>query len=35
MRETFLLSRSLPTLTNRIGWAREKGRAAQITLVVL
>jgi hypothetical protein len=35
MREAFLLSRSLPTLTNRIGGAREKGRAAQITLAVL
>jgi hypothetical protein len=35
MRETFLLSRSLPTLTNRIGGAREKGRTVQITLDVL
>jgi hypothetical protein len=35
MRETFLLSRSLPTLTNRIGGVREKGRAMQIALDVL
>jgi hypothetical protein len=35
MREPFLLSRSLPTLTNRIGRVREKGRVAQITLAVL
>jgi hypothetical protein len=35
MREPFLLSRSLPTLTNRIGGARGKGRAGQIKLEVL